>query len=365
MREHEFSGTHTAFPFSRMDVCASATYLRALIENSPIAIVALDAQHRFTICNPAFERLFQYTSKELFSADLDQLIAGPGMVEEAMRLSRVVLQGHKVHTVTQRRRKDGMIVDIELYGIPLMVNGELAGVYGLYQDVTERTNAQTAFRAISDQMENLQQEERRRIARDLHDSTSQELAVLNWNLTRLKNLVGDHDEALKTLVEETKEIASQCSARIRSASYLLHPPLLGEGGLTRALPWLVEGFEQRSGIRVALDMGSDLGRFRDEAEITIFRIVQEGLANVLRHSGSPVARISLHCCEGWLQLGISDEGKGHAREVLIQARDSRSGLGIGGMRERVEQLGGCLRIDCNNEGTTVIATIPVEMSFHG
>jgi two-component system NarL family sensor kinase len=222
-----------------------------------------------------------------------------------------------------------------------------------------------AFRAISDQMDNLQQEERRRIARDLHDSTSQELTVLNWNLTRLKNIVGDADGALKLLVQQTQEIAMQCSARIRSASYLLHPPLLGEAGLTRALPWLVEGFEQRSGIRVVLKMSSDLGRYRDGVEIAIFRIVQEGLANVLRHSGSPIVRISLERMEDWLRLDVSDEGKGHAREMLLQARDSKSGVGISGMRERVEQLGGCLRIECNSEGATVIATIPIEMDFRG
>jgi two-component system, NarL family, sensor kinase len=365
MREHEFFETHTMFPSARTDAGTSATYLRALIENSPIAILVLDAQHRYTMCNPAFERLFQYTPKELGSADLDYLIAGPGMVDEAMRLSALVLQGQKVHTVTQRRRRDGMMVDVEIYGIPLMVDDKLAGVYALYQDVTERNKAQTAFRAIADQMDNLQQEERRRIARDLHDSTSQELTVLNWNLTRLKNLIGDKDEALKLLVQQTREIASQCSARIRSTSYLLHPPLLGEAGLTRALPWLAEGFEQRSGIRVALKMSTDLGRFCDGVEIAIFRIVQEGLANVLRHSGSPVVRIGLERMEDWLKLEVSDEGKGHAREVLFQARDSKSGVGISGMRERVEQLGGCLRIDCNGDGTTVMATIPIGAGFHG
>ena len=365
MKEHEFLETHTMFPSTRTDAGTSATYLRALIENSPIAILVLDALHRYTMCNPAFEKLFQYTPKELRSADLDYLIAGPGMVEEAMRLSALVLQGQKVHTVTQRRRRDGMMVDVEIYGIPLMVDDKLAGVYGLYQDVTERNKAQTAFRAIADQMDNLQQEERRRIARDLHDSTSQELTALNWNLTRLKTLVGDKDESLKLLVQQTREIASLCSARIRSASYLLHPPLLGEAGLTRALPWLAEGFEQRSGVRVALKMSSDLGRFCDGVEIAVFRIVQEGLANVLRHSDSPVVRIALERLEGWLKLEVSDEGKGHSREVLLQARDSKSGVGISGMRERVEQLGGCLRIDCNSEGTTVMATIPLGAGFHG
>jgi two-component system, NarL family, sensor kinase len=365
MREYEFFETQHMFPSMRMDADTSATFLRALIENSPIAVIVLDAQHRYTMCNPAFERLFQYSRKELAATDLDELIAGPDMVEDAVRLSYQVLQGSKVHKVAQRRRRDGMMVDVEIYGIPLMVDGELVGVYGLYQDVTERNEAQAAFRQISDKIENLQQEERCRIARDLHDSTSQELAILNWNLTRLKNLVGDGDEALRLLVQETKEIASQCSARIRSASYLLHPPLLGETGLTLAIPWLVEGFEQRSGIRVALELSSNLGRFSDEVEISIFRIVQEGLANVLRHSGSPTVRILLRRLEGWLRLEIRDQGKGHARETLLKARNCLTGVGISGMRERVEQLGGCFSVDCNEEGTTVAAMIPMEMDFDG
>jgi signal transduction histidine kinase len=258
-----------------------------------------------------------------------------------------------------------MMVDVEIYGIPLMVDDRLAGVYGLYQDVTERNKAQTAFREISGQLENLQQEERRRLARDLHDSTSQELAVLNWNLTRLMNLVSDRDESLQTLVRQTKEIAYECSARIRSVAYLLHPPLLGEAGLRQAIPWLVEGFEQRSRIRVTLEMGPELSRYRDEVEIAIFRIVQEGLANVLRHSGSTVAKISLHRKAAWLEISVSDRGKRHAREALMNARERRSGVGIGGMRERVEQLGGVFDIHCNEVGTTVKATIPMEVSFDG
>src|SRR5258708_2667873 len=124
----------------------------------------------------------------------------------------------------------------------------------------------------------------------------------------------------RSLVRQTKEIAYECSAGIRSVAYLLHPPLLGEAGLTQAVPWLAEGFEQRSGIRVTLDMSPDLGRCRDEVEIAIFRIVQEGLANVLRHSGSPVAKLSLHRKTAWVEVSVSDRGKGHAREALMQAR---------------------------------------------
>jgi PAS domain S-box-containing protein len=352
------------FPSTRMDAGTSATYLRALIENSPIAIVVLDAQYRYTMCNPAFRKLFQYTPKELASADLDDLITGPEMAEEAACLSGRVMRGHKVHMVTRRRRRDGMMVDVEIYGIPLMVDNKLAGVYALYQDVTERNKAQMAFREISGQLENLRQEERRRLARDLHDSTSQELAVLNWNLTRLMNLVGGRDEDLKTLVQQTKDLAYECSARIRSVAYLLHPPLLGESGLTQAVPWLAEGFQQRSGITVTLEISPELGRYRDETEIAIFRIVQESLANVLRHSGSPVAKISLQRRANWLELAISDQGTGPAREALMQTRDKKNGVGISGMHERVEQLGGHLQIDSNEQGTTVKATIPTEVNFH-
>jgi two-component system, NarL family, sensor kinase len=365
MREHEFFETHTMFPFMQADAAASATHLRALIENCPIAIVVLDSSYRYSMCNPAFEKLFQYTPKDLSSSDLDGLIAGPEQAEEAALLSSLVMRGHKVHRLAQRRRRDGMMVDVEIHGIPLMLDDKLAGVYALYQDVTERNQAQTAFREISGQLENLQQEERRRLARDLHDSTSQELAVLNWNLTRLMNLVGDRDDALKTLVQQTKDIAYECSAKIRSVAYLLHPPLLGEAGLSMAIPWLAEGFEQRSGIHVTLEISSDVGRYRDEVEIAIFRIVQEGLANVLRHSGSPVAKISLQPKERWLELAVSDRGKGHMCDVLQQTCDKRSGIGISGMRDRVEQLGGCLNIECNDKGTTVKATIPLEATFHG
>lgn len=363
MIDPEFLQRHPVFPTEGEEDGATAMYLRSLLENSPIAIVVLDARHRFIMCNPAFETLFQYTPKQLAAEDIDALIAGHEMAEHASRLTRSVLQGNKVHTVAQRRRRDGLTIDVEIYGIPLMVYGELAGVYGLYQDVTERNRAQQAYRAISQQLEKLQQEERRRLARDLHDSTSQELAVLNWNLTRLAGLIDAQPEAegqdkIRSLVHETREMASQCSARIRSAAYLLHPPLLGQGGLAVAVPWLVEGFEERSGIHVTLDMPAELGRFSDEAEIAIYRVLQEGLANILRHSGSATASVSVRHNEPWLELEVKDNGDSPSRHLLLEAYESRSGVGIGGMRERLERLGGCLTVDCTPCETTLRAVVP-------
>jgi two-component system NarL family sensor kinase len=352
----------------------SDPHLQALIEHSPIAILILDAQHRYRMCNPAFEHLFQYTHAELLVADPDELIAGPEFTHEAAHLSNRVLQGAKVHIVTQRCRKDGTILDVELHGVPLMVEGELTGVYALYQDVTERNRARTALLQMSDKLQNLQQEERRRIARDLHDDTSQELAVLNWNLTRLKSLLQhDQDPTLHELVEQTKELAYQCSAKIRSASYLLHPPLLGKAGLCSAVAWLAEGFEQRSGIRVLIDSLPKLDRISGEAEVAVFQTLQESLANVLRHSGSPVVRISLRKNAQWLRLAVSDDGKGakstppafgtlpETLEASVQEGLEARGLGIRGMRERLEQLGGSLIISRSSNGTTLVATVPAEV----
>jgi PAS domain S-box-containing protein len=345
---------------AREDADASATYLRALLENSPIAIMVLDSQHRFSTCNPAFEELFQYTPSQLAKSHIDALISSPEVAEEAAQLTRTVLQGIKVHVVAQRRRRDGIMLDVEIYGIPLMIKGELTGVYALYQDVTERNRARNALRKISNQLESLQQEERRRLARDLHDSTAQELAVLNWNLTHLLSLVGDQGGALNRLVAETRDLAQQCSGRIRSASYLLHPPVLGEGGLALAIPWMVDGFSQRSGIRVALEISPDLGRFPDDTEIAIYRVVQEALANILRHAGASEAKIRLRRKRHRVELIVSDAGGVHSPEPLMRSYNGHGGVGIGGMRERLERLGGCLRIECGAQGTKLTAALPLE-----
>jgi len=345
-------------PSLRADPIMTTAHFQALFEHSPVAIVALDSEHKFVMCNPAFKELFQFSREELLATDLDQLIASPDMTEDARNLSLAVLRGEKVHTVAQRRRKDGMIVDVEIYGIPLIVDGSLSGVYGVYQDVTERNHAQTAFRQLSQMLNDLQHEERRRIARDLHDSMSQELAVLNWNLTLLSKMVSDKDKALQEMVAQTKEIAAQCSSRIRSASYLLHPPLLGEEGLQPVVNRLAQEFERRSGVKVTVDIPDNLGRFADEIEIAIFRVLQEALANVLRHSGSPVVHLSLWEQANWLKLIVSDEGRRAAGGKNIGKRSARLGVGVSGMRERLEQLGGYLRIEQTEDGTTVIAELP-------
>jgi PAS domain S-box-containing protein len=341
----------------------SAAYLQALLEHSPIATVVLDHRHRATMCNPAFEDLFQYTSGQVVSADLDSLITAPETAVEADQLTQTVLKGIKVHTVSQRRRRDGTVVDVEIFGIPLLVHGELAGVYALYQDVTERNRARVAIREIAGQFDALQQEERRRLARELHDSTSQDLAVLNWNLNRLLSLVSERSEPLQHLVQDTRDLAARCSASIRTASYLLRPSLLRQKGLLVALPSMVEGFEQRSGIRVDLAVDDGIGRLTEDIEDAVFHIVQEALANVLRHSGSREAIVTLRRTAATLQLCVCDNGHNTARTAMLQPGLS-SGVGLASMRERLERLGGCLTIDCDPAGTTLKASVPLPAGCH-
>lgn len=361
MKQHELLEAVPASASLYLDQNKTGAYLQALFEDSPVATVALDSQHRFVICNPAFQQLFQFSTEELRAAHLDDLITDPETETEAKSLSRLVLLGEKVHTVSRRRRRDGMILDVEIYGIPLMVDGQLSGVYAVYQDVTERNRAQVAYRQLTHRIDNLQQEERRRVARDLHDSTSQELAALNWNLTLLQRKIGDRDGKLKELVMQTKEIAAQCSSSIRSATYLLHPPMLGEDGLHRVVHRMGAELEERSGLQVTVKVPQDLGRFPEDVEVAIFRVLQEALANVLRHSGSPAVQLSLQRQSHSLTLVVSDEGR---RKLSRQGSgaDTRAGVGISGMRERLEELGGNLVIHQDEHGTTIVGMLPVEPS---
>jgi PAS domain S-box-containing protein len=159
-------------------------YLNELIDNSPVAILVLDPTHRVRMCNPAFERLFQYGREELVQANLEDLITADDLTTEAIAIWKRVLRGEKVYASTKRRRKDGSVVDVEIHGIPLLIKGKLIGVYGIYHDVSQRKEAEMEVRQLSAQLLKLQDEERRRIARELHDCTAQRFVALNMNLAR-------------------------------------------------------------------------------------------------------------------------------------------------------------------------------------
>jgi signal transduction histidine kinase len=203
-----------------------------------------------------------------------------------------------------------------------------------------------------------QDEERRRIAREIHDTTVQKLALLSMNLAQLKG--GANPAKGPAIVESSQQLTVECVQELRTLSYLLHPPMLDELGLASALKIYVEGIAHRSGIAITTEVEPGLPRLDTDAEMALFRVAQESLSNVLRHSGSKTARIRLANHNG-IELKIIDEGCGMAGS---QATPSPMGVGIAGMNERILQLGGVLMIDSGTKGTTVTARVPLQRAAH-
>jgi signal transduction histidine kinase len=238
----------------------------------------------------------------------------------------------------------------------------------LETQVQERTaelaTANQELHALTARLLQLQDEERRRIARELHDSVGQSLAALNMNLSSL----GAHLERLASaanLVSDSTALVNEVTKDIRTISHLLHPPLLDETGLGSALQWYIEGFTERSKIRVELQLPDNLDRLPRDLETAIFRLVQECLTNIHRHSGSSVAKIVIARSKNDVRVEVEDHGKGIPPERKPQfLTNGKSGVGIRGMRERIHQLGGVLEISSEGigRGTTVVAQLPVENS---
>ena len=216
------------------------------------------------------------------------------------------------------------------------------------------------LRQLTARLLNLQDEERRRIARELHDNAGQALSVLAINLGTVANDLGRLVNTVHT-VKDSASLVKQMSDDIRTTSYLLHPPLLDEMGLVPALQWYVDGFAKRSKIAVEFDCPQNFGRFPQEVETAVFRVVQECLTNILRHSGSPTAEIQVARSRGHLQVEVSDKGKGIPSEKQQEMESGGTvGVGIRGMRERIQQLGGTLEISSNGSGsgTRVVVRLP-------
>lgn len=215
------------------------------------------------------------------------------------------------------------------------------------------------LRDLSARLMQLQDEERRRIARELHDSVGQTLAALSMNLSTVR---ADVEQLARTAAALTD---SECLVRdmvteVRTISHLLHPPLLDELGLSSALRWYVNGFSQRSRIKVDLDMAEDFARFPAEIETAIFRVVQECLTNIHRHSESPVARIRLRNSEREVTVEIEDKGKGIPPRKLHELTAAGTpGVGVRGMQERVRQLSGLLDISSGDHGTRIVVRLPI------
>ena len=236
----------------------------------------------------------------------------------------------------------------------------------LEKRVEERTaelnKANESLRDLSARLLHLRDQEARRIARELHDSVGQLLAAISMNIGVVSRQIHKLDEAGARAVTENAELVEQISAEIRTISHLLHPPLLDEIGLGSALHWYVEGFAERSKIKIQLEIPKDLGRLPTDMETAIFRIVQECLTNIHRHSGSKTATIRITARDHRILVLAQDSGKGIPPEKLQVSAEGRRGVGFRGMIERIRYLGGHMNIHSDDKGTILTVTLPLEQA---
>ena len=344
------------------------------------AIFMLDTEGRVTTWNVGAERIKGYRASEIigrhfscFYPEEDIRSNKPQLgLEAAAREGRFETEGWRL-------RKDGS----KFWAVVIITAirdtaGNLLGFGKVTRDFTDRMLADKALhdsrsrlqesekslRELSLHLLRTQDEERRRIGRELHDSLGQNLSFMKMKLDSLKSLTGARkiDDIQQDLAEFGRLVEDSVT-EVRTISYLLYPPMLEELGLKSAISWYVDGFTKRSGIETTLEIPGDLGRLPRDAEMAMFRILQESLTNVHRHSESRTATVRLQLRDARLILEVADQGKGIPSANLEESgQDWTGALGVGlrGMHERMRQLGGRLELKSTSTGTTIVAEVPIE-----
>ncbi len=295
--------------------------------------------------------------REMIRHDLETMLRESGTIHR--RIARA-LKGESVTFNWYSRRSDGSRAHIECTLSPIEIEGAVR-VLAIAVDVTARKKSERALAELSGRLLELQDEERRRIARDLHDTTGQHIAALSMHLSSMLADKAGLTPPVREDLRQAIELADACIRDVRAISYMLHPPLLDELGLESALRAFAEGYSDRTGLKIDLELPAKVRRTPQEVETTLFRIVQEGLANIHRHSGSRTAVIHLKQTKDLMEMEIIDHGRGLPPGTLESdtASASRIGVGIAGMRERARQLGGRLAIVSGETGTTLHVVLPV------
>jgi len=338
------------------EVSAQADLLN--LANDAIFVRTLD--DKITYWNQGAERLYGWSRAEVLQKTPHQILRTefPQPFEEIK--AQLLRDGQWQGELTHSKRDGSRITVASRWSMWWSPEGKPLGFLEVNSDITERKRAEEGLRTISGRLLQMQDDERRRIARELHDSAGQTLVALDMNLASIQREAKQlSPQALKTC-SESLDLVKELSRELRTISHLLHPPLLDEAGLPSAVRWYVEGFAERSKIRVNLDLDANLGRLSSECETAIFRIVQESLTNIHRHSGSPTASISISRTRRQVRLEVHDQGKGISVQKQRNSGSMKRGVGIQGMHERVRQLGGRLQINSGKGGTSVVAILPTE-----
>jgi two-component system, NarL family, sensor kinase len=344
---------------------------RLLVETIEEGAATLSDDGTVLYSNKSFAAFFGVPLERFIGAPLQSFVTG-----NDVEFLKTLIMGAKLASTRgeiRLMRRNGKPRTI---GLTLSPNRELGleAICAVATELTEIVDAnealrvtETSLRQLSARLLQLQDEERRRIARDLHDVTGQKIAVLSMSLDRLARLTEQRKPEAKETIKESRDIVSQIGEEIRTLSYILHPPLLDECGLASAVHWYAEGFQKRSAIKLEVEVDADLPRLPSDAETTLFRVVQESLTNVHRYSGSPAAKIRIFKNASEVRLEIIDYGHGIKSGTARAKLDGQAPLGVGipGMRERLHQLGGELNVDFGTTGTRVVATLPMKKSVEG
>jgi PAS domain S-box-containing protein len=313
--------------------------------------------------NPAAASIFGFSDQEMVGRQPYGRIIPAAARESVERFIAELLHGNQTRSLVQENEtKEGRRIFCEWHDTPLRdESGLVIGIIAMVQDVTERIKTEAALRELSARLLVAQDEERRRIARELHDTTAQQLAALALNLSVISKLVANPSPKVARILTDTLRLVETTAQEVRTTSYLLHPPLLEAAGLVGTVRDYAGGFARRSGLKVNLDLQEDLGRLPPDAELALFRMVQEGLGNIHRHSGSATATIRLARETDRVSLELKDTGHGVPAEILaaLRSKTGAVGVGIAGMRERLHQLNGGLEIESGPGGTTVRATLVI------
>lgn len=315
----------------------------ALVQKMRQGAAMLNERGEVVYCNPSLAALLGLSADSLVGTPFLTFVYG----EDQQSFQNIL--SSKDEAEVRLCRADSSLVSTRIVTSVLSRDNSVCGL--LVTDLsTEKENAELASR-----LQSVQDEERRGIARELHDSVGQLLAAITMNLSRFQT--ESRNAPNMPLIDDSALMLEQVTKEIRTISHLLHPPLLDVAGLASAVRWYVDGFSERSNIKVNLDIPSDCGRLSNEAEIAVFRVVQECLTNVYRHSGSDQCLVSMMKEPDHLKIDIKDKGRG-----IPESKEgngvTKHGLGLRGMKERLRQLGGKLEVATSNEGTTVTAVVP-------
>lgn len=350
---------------------ASEEKFRTLVETMEVAVVLLGPKGEVQFANLTAQHMFgvsieQVQGKNSWEIGLTTIREdGTEMLFAQRPGPRVIKTRQPIRNEVigwRRPRSSETLWTLGNVGPIFNRDGSIAGVIGSFTNISERKRTEEALRQLSTRLLQLQDEERRRLGRELHDSLAQSVLAVNLNLAQLTQSATVFDERSQNALAEARGILQEMSREIRTLSYLLHPPLLDELGLVSAIKEYAHGYSARSGILLEADLQADFGRLPQEVETALFRIVQESLSNIQRHSGSLTAQIRLHGSPSRITLEVADQGQGMKKSDggPGDGAGARLGVGILGMRERIAQLGGTLLIESNPSGTTVQATIPVQ-----